>query len=264
MTTSGTEAALRHRLDRSSPMPLWAQLLGDLRARMAAGEFADAFPSEMGLVQDYGVSRNTVREALRRLRTDGVVVAGRGRRPRLGGQVEIEQPLGALYSLHDAIESAGLTPRSIVRVQEVRRDREMAGRLGLATDAGLVYLERLRLAGEEPLALDRAWFPLDVAEPLLAVDLSGVGFYDELATRTGVRLTGGHEQLHAVVPSRAERSLLRLPVATAAFAIDRVGLVHERRVEYRKTLVRGDRFSVSATFDAGIGYRLDVRALAAS
>lgn len=251
-------------LDRSSPMPLWAQLMDDLQRRLASGEFVDAFPSEMALVEDYEVSRNTVREALRRLRTDGVVVAGRGRRPRLGGQVAIEQPLGALYSLHDSIEAAGLTPRSIVRAQEVRRDQETATGLGLSADADLVYLERIRLADDEPLAIDRAWFPLDVAEPLLDVDLSNVGFYDELASRTGVRLTGGREQLYAVAPSRAERSLLRLPAGAAVFAIDRLGLVRERPVECRRTLVRGDRFSVRAEFDAGMGYRLDVRALAAS
>jgi GntR family transcriptional regulator len=257
-------AAPRYPLDRASPMPLWAQLTDDLRRRMDRGDFAEAFPSEMALVEEYAISRNTVREALRRLRSDGVVVSGRGRRPRLGGRVAIRQPLGALYSLHGAIEAAGLTPHSVVRAQEVRHDEAVAARLGLPSEAALVYLERLRLADDEPLAIDRAWFPLDVAEPLLGVDLSNVGFYDELASRTGVRLTGGHEQLQAVVPSRAERGLLRLPAGVAAFAIDRLGLVLARPVEWRHSVVRGDRFSVHAEFDAGIGYRLDVRALAVS
>ncbi len=248
-------------LDRSSPTPLWAQLLVELRRRVDAGEFAQAFPSEMGLAEAYGISRNTVRETLRRLRSDGTVVAGRGRRPRLGGQVAIEQPLGALYSLHDAIVAAGLKPRSVIRAQEVRQDGEAASRLGEASDAPLVFLERLRLADDEPLALERAWFPLDVAEPLLDVDLSNVGLYEELASRTGLRLTGGQEQLRAVVPSRVERALLGLPAGAAAFAIDRLGLVLERAVEWRHTIVGGDRFSVSARFGAGVGYRLDIRPL---
>jgi GntR family transcriptional regulator len=245
-------------LDRSSPMPLWAQLANDLRRRVEAGGFAEAFPSEMDLVEAYGVSRNTVREALRRLRGDGVVIAGRGRRPRLGGQVAIEQPLGALYSLHGAIEAAGLAPRSVVRAQETRQDEEIAQRLEVPADAPLIYLERLRLADDEPLAVDRLWFPLEIASPLLGIDLSAVGFYDELASRTGLRLTGGREQLHAAVPSRAERSLLQLPAGVAVFTIDRLGLVVERPVEWRTTMVRGDRFMVSAAFGAGIGYRLDV------
>ena len=69
------------RLDRASPVPLWAQLHSDISRRLEAGEFAETFPAEMSLVAQYGVSRNTVREAMRRFRTDGVVVAARGGAP---------------------------------------------------------------------------------------------------------------------------------------------------------------------------------------
>src|SRR5579863_7503254 len=148
-------------LDRHSPLPLWAQLRDDLRRRVDDGEFTDAFPSEMALVDAYGVSRNTVRDALRRLRSEGTVVAGRGRRPRLGDQVEIEQPLGALYSLYASVEAAGLEPTSVVRSLLVLRDPEVAERLDLPGDTPLVHLERLRLADGEPLALDRVWFPAE-------------------------------------------------------------------------------------------------------
>jgi len=247
-------------LERHSPVPLWAQLRDDLRRRATAGEFTGAFPSEMALVEQYSVSRNTVRDALRRLRADGVVVAGRGRRPRLGAEVEIAQPLGALYSLYDSVEAAGLEQLSVVRALELRCDAEAAEHLALPDSASLLYLERLRLAGGKPLALDRAWFPAALAEPLLAADFTHTGFYDELASRTGIRLTGGREYLHAVVPSRSERVLLGLRPGAAAFAIDRLGLVRGVPVEWRHTVVRGDRFSVVAEFSAGAGYRLDVSA----
>ena len=249
-------------LDRDSPLPLWAQLADDLRRRVGDGEFVEAFPSELALVETYGVSRNTVRDALRRLRAEGTVVAGRGRRPRLGAQVEIEQPLGALYSLYSSVEAAGLQPTSVVRSLVECRDPEIAARLELASDAVLVHLERLRLADQEPLAIDRVWFPASIAAPLLSVDFTHVGFYDELVGRTGIRLTGGRERLRAVVPNRAERTALRLPAGVAAFAIERLGYVRERPVEWRHTLVRGDRFSVVAEFAAGIGYRLDLSAQA--
>ncbi len=245
-------------LDRQSPVPLWAQLCDDLRRRANDGEFTEAFPSEMAVVEAYGVSRNTVREALRRLRSEGVVVAGRGRRPRLGAEVEIEQPLGALYSLYDTVEAAGLEPQSVVRALDLRCDASAAAHLELAVDTRLLYLERLRLAGGEPLAIDRAWFPADLAEPLLTVDFSHTGFYDELASRTGIRLTGGREHFHALMPNRSERVLLGLGPSIAAFAIDRLGCVRGRPVEWRHTLVRGDRFSVVAEFSAGAGYRLGV------
>jgi GntR family transcriptional regulator len=244
------------RLDRTSAVPLWAQLHRDLSKRLEAGEFTETFPAEMALVAQYGVSRNTVREAMRRLRTDGVVVAARGRRPRLAAETEIEQPLGALYSLFASVEASGLEQRSVVRALDVRTDPGAASHLGRAPSASLFYLERLRLAGGEPLALDRVWMPSEVGAPLLEVDFSHTGFYDELLSRAGVALTGGREQIRAVVPGDDDRSILQLGPDVAVLAIDRLGCARGEPVEWRHTLVRGDRFSVTAEFSARNGYQL--------
>lgn len=255
-----TQARTRgaRRPDRASPLPLWAQVHADLLRRLDSGEFTESFPGELALVTEYGVSRHTVREALRRLRDDGRVLAERGRAPRLAPAQEIDQPVGALYSLFASVEAAGLAQRSVVRVLDARTDGVVAARLGLDGSARLLHLERLRLAGEEPLALDRVWLPYDLAAPLLEADFTRTALYDELDRRAGVRLTGGEEQVRAVVPGPAERDVLGCPDGVAAFAIDRVGRSGSRPVEWRQSLVRGDRFTLSAAFAAGSGYRLSV------
>lgn len=245
-------------VDRESPMPLWAQVYDDLRRRLLAGEFTEEFPAEMALAAQYGVSRNTVREAMRRLRDSGVVVAGRGRRPRLAPGAEIEQPLGALYSLFLSVEASGLEQRSTVRALDVRFDPVAASRLALSPDSSLFYLERLRLAGGEPLALDRVWMPAEYGAPLLGVDFSHTGFYDELLGRSGIALTSGREQIRAVVPSTSDMDLLDLQPGEAVLGIDRLCDVHGEPVEWRRTLVRGDRFSVTAEFSARAGYQFEV------
>lgn len=234
-------------LDRSAPEPLWAQLLADVRVRLAGDEFTAGFPGELALVEQYGVSRHTVREALRRLRSEGRVTAQRGRRPQLAA--EVEQPLGTLTSLFAAVESRGLEQRSVVRALDVRADGTVATRLGLEESTPLVHLERLRLAGEEPLALDRVWLPADIARPLLDVDFTHTALYDELLRHCGVRLTGGREQVRAVAPERGERLLLHLPAHEALLSVERLGCSDGRPVELRHTLVRGDRFAVTTTFD---------------
>lgn len=256
----GTEPSRSGELDRSSATPLWRQLLLDLTRRLESGEFADGFPGELALRERYGVSRHTVREAVRRLRESGAVSAGRGRAPRVAAATEIEQPLGALYSLFTAAEAAGLPQLSVVRRLEIRADGVVAGRLGLDGSTPLLHLERLRLAASDPLAIDRVWLPADRAAALLSVDFTRTALYDELARRCGLRLTGGQERLRAVVPSAAERRLLGIDDHTAAFAIDRLGLADGVPVEWRTTLVRGDRFSVSATFSGRDGYRVDLAA----
>jgi GntR family transcriptional regulator len=243
-------------LDRTSPMPLWAQLRADLVRRLKAGAFDEGFPGELALVGEYEVSRHTVRSALGELRSEGLVVAERGRRPRLAGQAEITQPVGALYSLFASVESAGLRQTSVVRAREVCADGVVADRLRLEASTPLFRLARLRLAGDEPLALDTVWLPADIAAPLLEADFTHTALYDELARRSGVRLTGGREHIRAVVPTRAEQRLLDLPRMAGALAIDRLGYAGDRPVEWRHTLIRGDRFSLSADFSARTGYQL--------
>src|SRR4051812_19070638 len=150
-------------LDRAGPEPLWRQLQHDLLSRVEAGEFSDSFPGELTLVEEYNVSRHTVRQALQRLRSDGVVLATRGRQPRVAPLPEIAQPVGALYSLFASVEEAGLDQRSVVQAFDVRADALVAERLDLEASTPLVYLARLRMAGDAPLALDRVWLPASVA-----------------------------------------------------------------------------------------------------
>lgn len=230
-------------VDRRSALPLWAQVHADVERRLRSGEFADSFPGEMALVAQYGVSRSTVREALRQLRASGLVEAARGRAPRVV-ETEITQPQGSLYSLFASVQAAGHSQRSIVRTLDARADGTVATRLGLEESTPLIYLERIRLVDDEPLAMDRVWLPARIAAPLLDADFTRTSLYGELRDRCGVRLTGGREQIRAVVPTTAERVLLAIPDRTAALAIDRVGELRGQPVEWRQTIVRGDRFSL--------------------
>ena len=91
-----------HLLDRSSPMPLWAQLHADLIERLNAGEFGPEFPSEQALTASYGVSRHTVREALRQLRQDKILIAQRGR------PTQIAQPAARIRT-----HNSGSSPATI-------------------------------------------------------------------------------------------------------------------------------------------------------
>jgi GntR family transcriptional regulator len=242
-------------LDRRGALPLWQQLQRDLVARLEAGEFAEQFPGELALVQDYQVSRHTVRQALGRLRTDGLIVAERGRQPRVATTPEIRQPLGALYSLFASVEEAGLAQHSVVRTLDVRADAVIAARLDLEGSTPLVYLDRVRFAGDEPLALDRVWLPAAVARPVLAADFTHTSLYRELERRAGLSLERGREEIRAVNPTPAERRMLRCGREAAAFSINRAGYAGGVPVEWRHTIVRGDRFSLTAEYSAN-GYRL--------
>jgi GntR family transcriptional regulator len=229
---------------QAQTLPLWGRVLEDLRARISAGEFETRFPGDLELVAHYRVSRHTVREAVRHLQSDGILERRRGRGSFIT-PAPIEQPLGNLYSLFRSIEAAGLTQESVVRYLRRARNATAATMLG-CPGQWLVYLERLRLAGTEPIALDCAWLPASLAEPLLEVDFRHTALYEQLATRCGIRLTSGWEKIHPVLPDRTQRELLGIDAHEPAFGIERLAYRDDTPVEWRHSVVRGDRFSFVA------------------
>ncbi|MGK2930009.1 MAG: GntR family transcriptional regulator [Acidimicrobiales bacterium] len=240
-------------IDRSSPMPLWAQVLDDLRRRLDTDEFTDGFPTDVELTQQYGVSRHTAREAVRRLQDEGVVSRERGRGTFVMAPT-IEQATGAIYSLFRSIEARGLEQRSeVLELAEVT-DAGAAAHLELGADAPLVRLERLRLADGAVLAHDTAWLPASMARPLLDVDFGHTALYDELQARCGVRPTTGTESISTELPDPAERGLLGIAAKQPVFRIRRSSLAGDRLIEWRETVVRGDRYTFVAQWSPARTY----------
>jgi GntR family transcriptional regulator len=229
-------------LNRDHPLPLWAQLEADLRRRIDSGEFEDGrFPTDLNLTIDYEVSRHTVREAIRQLNKTGILKRERGRGTVIN-RSEFEQPLGTLYSLFQSIEATGTDQTSEVLQLEIITDSIAASCLELDEETEFVLLARLRRAGGDPLAVDRAWVPLNHGAPLLDVDWSHTALYTEMSRIGAPTPTAGWERLTPVIPSSADRKLLGLPSGVAAFSLERLGTFDGKPVEWRTTLIRGDRY----------------------
>lgn len=244
-------------LQRACSVPLWTQLRDDVARRIEAGEFVDSFPGEHALREQYDVSRQTVRMALRSLREGGIISAARGQAPRVL-RPQIEQPLGTLYSLFASVEAAGMTQMSIVLNLEERYDAYAAAQLGLDGEAPLIFLHRVRLADDEPMALDRVWMPAAIARPLLAVDFAHTALYDELDARCGVRPAAGAEEVDAVTLNAPQAATLATTVGAPAFEIHRTSCLDDLPIEWRTTLVRADRFRIRTSFSGREGSRLSV------
>lgn len=236
-------------LDRESPLPLWAQLLADLRRRVAAGEFAGGFPTDDELRRSYGVSRQTVREAVRRLQADGVVVRERGRRSSLNQPV-LEQPLQTLYSLARTAEDLGLEEHSEVLALRDEPAGPAAGPLGLAADEPVVHVERLRFVGEEPISLHRSWLPSRHAAGLLDCDLRSGSLYEALGNTCGIWVTGGWERIQPDIAGTDLARLLGLRPRDPVLVVERLARAGTTLLEWRRSVVRGDRYCFRADWSA--------------
>lgn len=227
--------------------PLWQSVQDQLKGRIHRGEFADGFPGEMALADEYDVSRSTIRAALAPLRRAGLLSAQRGRQSSVVNVVD-EQRFGPVYSLFAAVENAGMTQRSVVEVAELRRSATAAAHLGLEADAELVFISRTRYADQDVIAVDDTWLPAGLAAPVLDADLSHTALYEVLRRRCGITLSAGHETLHALAADAQQSRRLACTPGTALFFIERLGLAGDQAVEWRETHIRGDRFTVTTSY----------------
>lgn len=237
-------------LERDIGLALWAQLEIELRRRMDLGHFTERFPTDRELMEIYGVSRHTARHAVSQLGADGILRRSRG----VGTSVDrrtFERSLGALYSLFQVVEESGVQQHSRVRALERVRDADASVRLGLDPDTELVLIDRVRFAGEEPLAIDRIWLPSDVAANLLEADFTHTSLYNELDRTVGKRPNEGWERIHPAIPTADERDCLQLDEDEAVFSIERLGTYNGEPLEWRVTIIRGDRFTFVADWTAG-------------
>lgn len=237
-------------MDEDRAAPKWRRVLDDLERRLAEGDIHERFPTDRELVEHYGVSRHTVREAVRRLLARGIVERHRGRGSFVRSD-QLRQPVGTLYSLYREVERRGHEQRSEVLELRTCTDEATATRLGLDPAAELVVLARLRFVDDVPLAMDTVWLPTAVGAVLLDADMTRTALYDELAARAGIVVDATEEVIEPVVPDADVRDLLELDDGEAVFRIARLGEAGGRPVEWRLTLVRGRRFAFVSTWRRG-------------
>ena len=95
-----------------------------------------------------------------------------------------------------------------------------------------------------------------LARPLLDVDFTHTALYAEMFRRLGLHLGGGQEEIVAVTLNRTEAARLDTRIGAAAFALSRLGCHRGAPLEWRHTVIRGDRFRLLSRFSPGSGYTL--------
>ncbi|GAB3581083.1 GntR family transcriptional regulator [Calidifontibacter terrae] len=194
-------------IDRSSPIPLYFQLAQQLTQAIESGTLkpGDPFENELALAKRLDLSRPTVRRAIAELVNRGLVTRRRG----IGTTVasEVIHRRDELTSLYEDLVRSGKEPRTeLLAFDRQARSKEAAEFFGVDADTDLVFVHRLRYAGEMPLSVLNNWL-LPAAAGFDEAKLVDRGLY-ALMREVGARPVVAKQRIGARRPTVAERKML--------------------------------------------------------
>jgi len=227
--------------------PRYAQLYRHLSAAIADGrlEPRSQLPPERDLADLAGVSRVTVRQAVSKLASDGLIDQRRGAGSFIRAQgPRLEHALSTLTSFTDYMLARGKTSTSVVLSRGLflpTPDESIA--LGVASADRVARVERLRSADGTPMAVERSTLPTDI---LPAPERVNTSLY-ALLRETGGAPTRAIQRISAVNLAPEEARMLNLAIGAAALRIDRTGyLPSGRPIEFTRGLYRSDIYDFVA------------------
>ena len=241
-------------LTKQTPVPLYHQLKTILLNGIEGGAWKpdDQLPTESDLATQYGVSKITVRQALRELANLGYVRREQGRGTFVN-RPSLQQGPRELTSFTSELRRHGVAPSSRVldhRIIEATPD--MAASLEIPPGSPVFFLKRLRLAGNLPMGVQCAHIPLQLAPGIDQGTFENVSLYEVLATRYGLQPANARETHSAILTNPADAILLDCPPGAPALAAERITFLSGGRpLEWVRSVMRGDRYKIVLELTAG-------------
>lgn len=241
---SFADQILSLRVDRSIPVPAYAQIADELRDLLRPGVTPGdtELPSERLLCEAFHVSRMTVRQALETLEREGLIERRRGR----GTFVPLHPARTEHYPSTVAEAMSARIAAGSVKLLSFRRVRPSAAArefFGLSYGERVYQIRRLRMADAAPVALEVVQIPPTLCPKLDAFDLVRDSLHRIFQEHYDLQPAECTEEISAALPGPAWR-VLQAHASTAILLICRktysAGAVP---IEFAVTAYRGDLFT---------------------
>jgi len=234
-------------LDKRSPTPLYHQLKAVLLEAIQSGHWKpdDQLPTESELATRYGVSKITVREALRELAQMRYVRREQGRGTFVA-RTQLEQGPRELTSFTEEMRRRGYRSSSRVLAREVIPAKgRVAEKLELAEGEQVFRLRRLRIANDRPLGIQTAYLPLRLVPGVEKRSFDSRSLYEVLRKEYNLAPARARETHSAVAVDAETAALLGIPKRSPVMAVERISfLAGGDPLELVESVMRGDQYQI--------------------
>jgi GntR family transcriptional regulator len=210
-----------------------------------------AIPSERQLSVDLGVSRLTVRAALDELVREGYLVRRQGAGTFVAAP-KVAKGMDA-SSFSEDMRARGFTPASrTLELSVVPAGARLGRLLHVSPSEPVVSARRLRMADDEPMAIELLHVRASLVPGLTAADLEQNSFYDLLVDRYEIEIAGGTQTVEPTVTNDDESAALGVPLHSPALLFERVTRTAGGDVvEFTTSTYRGDRYRLVTELGMG-------------
>lgn len=253
-------------IDFSSYIPYYVQLIGLIKGQITNGKWkpGDQIPGEPELCDQYHISRTVVRQALRELEMEGLIIRRKGRgtfvaQPKLNES--LAQKLTGFYA--DMVAQGHIPVSKTLNHSIVPANDKVARWLEIAPGTKVFNIQRLRSIDGAPFQLVTSYIPCDLCPQLENIDLTNRSLYSFLENECGLFIARGRRTIEAVAANETEALLLEIERGAPLVRLDSISFLETGRpIEYFNAVHRGDRarFEVELVRVHGHGQTLPIDA----
>jgi GntR family transcriptional regulator len=223
-------------------IPLYIQIAEGLIAQIESGDLCpgEQLPPERELSEKLGVTRMTLRRALRVLEVQGLIIRKHGIGTYIA-EPKIDRKMEIVFRFGSDMQQRGFTPQAkIISFDQIMAESSVAKDLIIPISAQIYSILRLRSINHEPVMLESYLIPVQRFPGLDRYDLENHSIYQVLED---IPIARARQSFEPVVATEFEAELLNIAIGDALMMEKRISYdAQNLPIEFGKDRYRGDRF----------------------
>jgi len=235
-------------LDNTSFVPYYEQVVDQVRRLIKKNKLkpGQTFCSEGDIARTLAISKMPVRQAFQKLRSEGLLVIARGKRPVIGSG-RVPWNFQQLRGFSEEMRRRGLVPSARLLSMEIEEpELEVAQALKLTPGERVYRAKRLRFVNGEPVAIVTSYLPARIFAGIDKQDLEKQSLYHIFEHTYRRKLQWAEEVIGAMNAGEAEARILQSEPGRPLLIIKETTYDDQDvAIEYSVSLLRGDRYTAS-------------------
>lgn len=237
----------------TTSIPIFKQIMEWIKSNINEETWPEGFklPSEEDLSQSLGVSRGTVRKAIKELIKEGYVEQVQGKGTFVSTD-KITSNFGQEFlSFAESMQNNGLEYVTEVMAQEVLRpDSDIMNILNCDKDTPVLYLKRVRYVENDKVILIENWININTCKGIEEEDFEKNTLFAMIEKYSSKKIKYGIRSFEARSTTEKQAEDLSVEVDTPVLFLDQKTFVdNDQIVEYSNVLLKSDKHKIVSVLE---------------